>query len=79
MIEHVYDNGGPAFPRPSVQGVRSHEDNEPAVPGMSLSDYFAAAVLTGIYANGRATNASNHDIAGEAYRMAYAMLELRNA
>ena len=76
----TWKEGGWAFPRPAVQGVRSAEDNEPAVPGMTLRDYFAAAVLTGICSVPDYTDTSSADVvARDAYRMADAMLKAREA
>jgi hypothetical protein len=56
------DDGGPAFGG--------------AYPGVSLRDYFAAAVLPAVYAD--VPDGTEHDvIAMKAYGMADAMLEAR--
>jgi hypothetical protein len=63
------DNGGPAFPTPQREGTfgGSHD-------GMSLRDYFAAAALQGICANGVQ---SPPVAAAQAYHLADAMIEAR--
>ncbi len=71
------DDGGYAFPKPGVQGIRSYEDNESPEYGMSLRDYFAAAALTGMYSDGCPADTVNA-VASDAYRMADAMLAERN-
>lgn len=75
----------PAFPSPSVE--KSNGEEIPAgMPGMSLRDYFAAAVLNGMQANPEflqaATRSPRNGTVAEqcaevAYRYADAMLRER--
>lgn len=67
------DDGGPAFPVPEQGG------------GMSLRDYFASAVLPSVYSglgeeikNNRFISSWRSIVAGEAYRVADAMLSERS-
>jgi hypothetical protein len=62
----------PAFPAPA--GV-AHITEQ----GMTLRDYFAAAALQGICASGPTHEWTNSRLAAEAYDLADAMLEARNA
>ena len=73
------NNGGPAFPTAyTVRNMYGDAVTEYA-DGMSLRDYFAAAVLQGIYSNEREDYAATtrEDRAVEAYRAADAMLAAR--
>ena len=99
------NDGGPAFPATpkriehtadmpigdSTQKVLTGSFHMEEQPGMSLLDYFAAAALTGIYANSnpdfiealRVEAFENHDtkventMAREAYKAAHAMIRFR--
>jgi hypothetical protein len=82
------NDGGWAFPRPAVQGVRSYEDNEPAEPGMTLRDYFAASAMQSIFTGTGAEMVAARDerydetnwaqiVALNAYEMADAMIAQR--
>ena len=73
-------DGGPAFPHGPLgmsytgeDGYTSHQ--EPAHPGMSLRDYFAAAALQGATASG--DKVPPDYLAGWCYEMADWMLEAR--
>lgn len=78
------DDGGPAFPMSEViYGVdKSQENYERELKGMSMRDYFAAAAMTGIWANlsGKANFSGTDigDIANVAYDQADAMLKVRS-
>lgn len=63
---NIQNDGGPAFPTPA--GIQ-HND------GMTLRDYFAAAALQGLMADGGGT--SWDDDAKAAYRAADAMIKAR--
>jgi hypothetical protein len=60
------NTGGPAFP------VEQHDKD-----GMTLRDYFAAKAMQGLLASD--VNAARHIFAAQAYAMADAMLEVREA
>ena len=60
------NTGGPAFP------VEQHDKD-----GMTLRDYFAAKAMQGLLASD--VNAARHIFAAQAYAMADAMLEAREA
>lgn len=47
-------------------------------PGMTLEDFFAAAALQGMYANPEHRYNSHFNDALEAYKMAEAMMQVRN-
>ena len=70
------NTGGPAFPVPDIDGSAVCE-------GMTLRDYFAAKAMQGIcVSKDEAGTLVTHGydwIAGEAYRIADAMLKARNA
>ena len=71
---NTQDNGGPAFPA-------HHFDLADNEHGMTLRDYFAAALMQGICGSGEAapTQQMHFDnIAEDSYRMADAMLKARN-
>ena len=76
MNDHIPDptkminDGGPAFPRTGADGHTSPQS------GMSLRDYFAAAVLQG---NLIEPTANNDEVAKWAYSLADAMLKAREA
>ena len=78
------ENGGPAFPATEAHGLNS------GVPGMTLRDYFAAAVLPAMYRDfgddfraGRPGGVVPEDwkmgMALDAYAMADTMLKAREA
>lgn len=84
------ENGGPAFPRPvGNNGATHYEDRycNDDHPGMSLRDYFAGQVLTGIFVNAQglgemdptARRAMLKDCAAILYETADAMLAAREA
>ena len=68
MTNQPINDGGPAFPRSATGHCHSQE-------GMTLRDYFAAAALQGILADGG--GASWDDDAKNAFRAADAMLKAR--
>jgi len=70
MIQPIND-GGPAFP-----GLHPSKDCRYQDVGMTLRDYFAAAVLQG---NLIEPTANNDDVAKWAYSLADAMLKAREA
>lgn len=70
------DNGGPAFPEIGNVGYGSEWQNE---SGMTLRDYFAAKALVAIYAGIPDAVGSPREMAKNAYVLADAMLEARNA
>ena len=82
------NNGGPAFPAPQF-AVPSDMPREQIVKlknlqGMTLRDYFAAKALPGVYAEfWRTTDHCPPDwelgLAADTYRMADAMLKMRQA
>lgn len=63
----------PAFPGPH-RPTGGHRNSE---EGMTLRDYFAAAIMGGIYASGQAMMNSGID-AGNAYIAADSMLRARS-
>ena len=65
------DNGGPAFP--FIGRGESWESR-----GMSLRDYFAAAVLNGTISNPNLRDNSDSQLASLCYKIADAMLVERN-
>ena len=71
------NTGGPAFPYVLGEGNFVKYEN-----GMTLRDYFAAKAMQG-YAHYSAANSkfifANSELAKEAYSIADAMLEARNA
>jgi hypothetical protein len=69
------NTGGPAFPRPAY----THPNGEIVLDedGMTLRDYFAAKAMQGMLASD--VNATRHIFAAQAYAMADAMLETREA
>jgi hypothetical protein len=75
MSDHIPDitkminDGGPAFPRTGADGHTSPQS------GMTLRDYFAAAALQGLIANGECPTWD--DDAKAAYAAADAMLKAR--
>jgi hypothetical protein len=70
-VTQPINDGGPAFPRTGADGHTS-----PQI-GMTLRDYFAAAALTGLMADGG--GASWDDDATHAYLCADAMIKAREA
>ena len=70
MIQPIND-GGPAFP-----GLHPSKDCRYQDVGMTLRDYFAAAVLQG---NLIEPTANNDDVAKWAYSLADAMIRAREA
>lgn len=73
------ETGGPAFPAEFVKYKPGEVGNEVPImaesSGMTLRDYFAAKAMQGICASGPTIQDAH--IAGEAYRLADAMLEAR--
>lgn len=69
------NNGGPAFPRPighyPVAGCTYND----AQAGMTLRDYFAAAALTGLLAEG---SGMHHDAVMDAFVIADDMILRRS-
>ena len=65
------NTGGPAFPYTEANGANSGD------VGMTLRDYFAAKAMQGMLASD--VNATRHIFAAQAYAMADAMLEAREA
>lgn len=63
------NTGGPAFPVPSEW--EKHWD------GMSLRDYFAAKAMQGLFAAGGGVVKPADQWAAQAYKMADAMLKVR--
>lgn len=78
--EKKVEDGGPAFPQ-RVEHIwlkdgREHGCNH-EFNGLSLRDYFAAAILTGCEADGSVEWKSIEAKADYCYQMANAMLEAR--
>lgn len=74
-------NNPPAFPIPIAGDVSGHiyntlEQSGGELGGMTLRDYFAAAVLPALIAN--YDHLADHEIAVAAYNVADAMLEERD-
>ena len=69
----------PAFPRPFSADDIDPDISYPAHVGMDLRDYFAAKVMQGICASGPSREWTNRRLAVEAYELADAMMEARNA
>jgi hypothetical protein len=67
-------NNTPAFP-----GLHPSSECRYKEEGMTLRDYFAAKALQGICASGPTHEWSNSRLAAEAYDLADAMMEARNA
>lgn len=88
---HDYGNGGPAFPLPAVMPSTSGPGAggqsvtvfyQPAQPGMSLRDYFAASALQSMVADNYRRGSEfgytpPETLAAEAYKQAYALQMLR--
>jgi hypothetical protein len=66
--------GGPAFPTENERQTGQHSYH---YSGMTLRDYFAAAALTGYYANTPMHQSAEESGAKYAYRTADAMLLAR--
>lgn len=66
------NDGGPAFPL-----VGNREWNIRPEYGMSLRDYFATKAMQGICASGPSNEWTDDRIADNAYRLADAMLKVR--
>jgi hypothetical protein len=74
------NTGGPAFPRAPFTYIDNSNGLDWAVreqSGMTLRDYFAAKAMQGMLASD--VNATRHIFAAQAYAMADAMLEAREA
>lgn len=71
------NDGGPAFPVPMVPCERTDGFIEVSYRGMTLHDYFAAAVLTGMCANPAYDDIPNTYMARHAYDCAKSMLTER--
>jgi len=79
----VHDGGGPAFPIPG-KVLHYPGGSEPAHTGISMRDYFAAKAMQaaiGMLAGNSFWNEGGFfsDLAKNAYEMADAMLEVREA
>lgn len=75
-------DGGPAFPvheRHAVLRESGWRDEWLAVGGMSLRDWFAGQALTGVVADWGETAFMPDVMANRAYRLADAMLRVREA
>lgn len=77
------NDGGPAFPAPSVYGDENHGHTmlERGEYGMSLRDYFAGQALAGYLAmfSGPESSLPSADVCAEMmYRLADAMVAARN-
>lgn len=75
MADKIND-GGPAFPGDILESAAGAPYVVGRSMGMSLRDYFAAAALTGMCADGHRTMKT---VADDAYRFADAMLKAREA
>lgn len=75
------DNGGPAFPR-SFSEDHARTEMEYAAPGMSLRDWFAGQIITGILLspgqNGAEAQKRADVAAAWAYELADEMIKKRN-
>jgi hypothetical protein len=75
MNDTTQEDGGPAFPQPlSYEGGRRDSPVEFGYGGMTLRDYFAAAVIAQCQLTGSTTIEQD---AAEAYVIADAMLKAR--
>ncbi len=70
-MQEKYD-GGTAFPASALGGLSYTE-------GMTLRDYFAAKAMQAYLSSTGGASAPNDMVAFEAYKMADAMLEAREA
>lgn len=74
------DDGGPAYPAPEAAKARFGDSNPDAFLGMSLRDYFAASVISGLTAHPRFNPIKQPvQCAKDAYAIADAMLAARSA
>ena len=73
-MSNTNNTSGPAFPTESAQQTGTHTWH---YEGMTLRDYFAAKAMQGLLASD--VNATRHIFAAQAYAMADAMLEARQA
>lgn len=71
------NTGGPAFPRPASD-AHQHGMHKPQ-EGMTLRDYFAAKAMQSMNTRQDYSDAPADAIALDAYALADAMLEARNA
>jgi hypothetical protein len=71
------DNGGSAFPFGQTSEHNGQLVNGWGSEGMTLRDYFAAKAMQGVFAS-NSDYQRYEDIADDAYRMADAMLKVRN-
>lgn len=82
-MSNQINDGGPAFPHPELDFEVTMDDGRKAYrcyqasSGMTLRDYFAAAALQGLIADGG--GASWEVDANAAYKAADAMLKAREA
>ena len=65
------DDSGPAFP-----AIRTYDGEQVRYPGMSLLDWFAGQIISGLMAN--TGGVSREMLAAAAYRTADAMLAERS-
>ena len=72
------DDGGAAFPRPGVYD-QQFGGLEQGTYGMSLRDYFAGQIATGMaaYSGTAGVSYGPYEIAGRSYEVADAMLKAR--
>ena len=70
-----FNDGGAAFPIPALEAVGAYE----AEPGMSLRDYFAGQIATGMaaYSGTSGLSYGPYEIADRSYEIADAMLKAR--
>jgi hypothetical protein len=69
------NNGGPAFPYREEDGQGGYEQHQ----GMSLRDYFAGKALSGLLAHDKSSSWEAHEVAGDCYGYADAMIKARAA
>lgn len=81
--DNTTNNGGPAFPHRGFRSsIKNHdgtrwEVHNPTSAGMTLRDYFAAAALQGLLADGHGNAWCNDTCSVKAYKLADAMLKAR--
>jgi len=71
------DDSGPAFP--AADAGEEHFGQRSAYMGMTLRDYFAAKALAPIFAHTQDEHYTYDQVALKAYRVADAMLRVRQA
>jgi hypothetical protein len=73
-MSNQINDGGPAFPHKRQIRCNGEVIDSEMEPGMTLRDYFAAAALQGLLADGGGSSSSWDDDAKNAYQAADAML-----